>query len=973
MSLEFLSAVLPTQGKYCAFTLRNGKPHKTVFVDTLDNLLQTNLKFSDQGLNAFNALASFDDEGSREADHALYMRSFFMDLDCGDGKSFTTKKLAREQLASFLQASGLGTLGAPWLVDSGGGIHVYWPLQEDVAIDEWRPVAQGLKQAAKKAGFAIDMSVTADAARVLRTPGTMNSKYDPPKSVTLREQGDVFDAQAIAEIVGRYAPVAAPKPASTALTIPGKRPTLAEMSPAAKAMMGNNVTYFKNIVVKTVAGEGCNQVAHYMNNAQQDGMEPLWRGILSLTKYCDDADKAALKISALHPYDYDRMQTKLAAIKGPYSCLALESENPGGCDGCQHRGRITNPLILGREVQTIAEAAPVMYAPQEDEYDDSPAPMQEMKPTPPRGFEYGRNGGVYYVKPATKDEDQQRIMLTGFDFYMSRMFRDGQDHVAEFVVVKGGERITFGIPTSVVGDGRASIKELSKNNVFAEGGAACDVYLAAYVRACMNEASREGKYVPVPPRLGWQENGDFVISDHVYSARGRRHDYQYKSNRLSNVIEITQPRGDFGKWKEVMEMMRRKAIADPMVWGHCATAMTGFASPLMKFAPKGAAAVVVHICGKATGAGKSLSSILANSVWGNPTGMRVGNKTSETTMMQRAGMLGSIHLNVDEVTEKNRKSGGEWLPAFLYDFSHGEHKIKGSATGNAEIQQDSKWNSMGLISSNDPALEAMMGARDHTSYGEARRFLEWQLPRDWKISWTDEEREILRQIDDNYGVAGRYWIEWLMDNQDLAQDVYERILARWRKVSGADDNERFWTSGIAAELTATVLCSSGVDKKTGRRFAGIIDFPYSKIEEFWLGIVQYMRSVINANSTSALDMLNSYTREYIGNFVKIDGSMQATFSHLLSGNTAKNAVRGRIEYDVNPGYVDYYIEVKLMKIHCAHVGYSYLEFVKELEGHPKISVIEMRKDLLAGTKSPAMRVNCLRITRAVGDVDPDEV
>ena len=273
MALDFLSAVLPTTGAYCVFTLRNGKPFKQVFINDIENLYDTALNFSAQRLNVFHALASFELPTSEEAkekrtaENARYMRALFLDLDCGKewveekvvndtvvpahwkDKAFTSKRAAVEQLHTFLEKTGLDALGTPWLVDSGGGVHVYFPLSEDAPIEVWRPVAVALKRAAKAFSFPIDEKVTSDAARVLRTPGTSNWKYGAPKDVVLRQRGEVFDLAAVAACLSEHA-APAPKLPGTAVMIPGRRPST-EMSTIAKAMAGNNVTFFKNIMVRT--------------------------------------------------------------------------------------------------------------------------------------------------------------------------------------------------------------------------------------------------------------------------------------------------------------------------------------------------------------------------------------------------------------------------------------------------------------------------------------------------------------------------------------------------------------------------------------------------------------------------------------------------------------------------------------------------------------------------------------------------
>ena len=960
-SHDFLSAVLPRQGKYCTFTMK-GPLRKNIFVDDLENLYETNVSLSEVGNNTFYALSTFDEQGTREAVHAQYVRALFADLDCGvdaktgKQKAFASKKAAVAALAEFMEATDLGTLGSPWLVDSGGGVHVYWPLAQDATIEEWKPVAEALKRAAAHHSFPIDMTVTADAARVLRMPGTSNWKYEPPKPVLLKQRGGIFSLRALADTLAPFKIPSLQTP-TTALTLAGVRPQAASISPVAQALMGNSVTYFKNIMVRTAAGTGCGQLAHYITNADQDGMEPLWRGLLSLAKPCADGDKAARKLSALHPYDEDRMYAKLAEIKGPYPCSKLDSENPGVCTQCPHWGKITNPLALGREVLTLT-SAPVETA------DEVVQDQTRSLPTPPYGFEYGRTSGVYYRKPADKDEGDKLMLLVPFDFYMTRMIRDMDSTQAEFRVTKGDRHFTFAVPTSDVVEVRSCLKVLAKNNVMA-ANAGVDAYLYQYVRQSIQNASANGEEVVVPQRFGWQPDGSFAVHDTVFSPIADDKDFKFASDRLHNVINATKPNGSLENWRSVYEMMRRKAATDPVVWGHLAAAGIGFGTILMQFTPHGSRAGVFHACSPGSGAGKTFAQSMAVSVWGENGRYMVAPSTSEKTMMQRAGMLGSLMLGVDEITSKNRSLAMEWLPSFIFDYAAGMHKIKGSASSNSEVAQELLWSAIAFISSNTPGLEAMMGARKHTSEGEARRHLEWQTPAGYELKWTPEENEIRSLLEHNTGVAGPLFAKWCARNMNKVHHVMQQVLEHWKKISGARDDERFWTAMVVSVVSGYVLA--------GRKYANIVDIPATPIFEFFLKLVVRQRRIIASNQKSATDTLNAYIAEYMGNFIKTEGSQ--VMQHLVGGaaiqpSSAKSQVRGRVEYNVTPGHVDFYIEMRLLKLHCADSGLGYEAFVNQLQDN--LTVDTVRKNLLAGTKGPEMRVPCLKITKTIADVEATE-
>jgi len=171
--LDFIAAVVPSAGVYCVAELSSRKKQH-VYAQQVADLEPIIEQFNAKNYDIYFALASFIEEGKRTAENALYMRSFFMDIDCGEGKAYLTKQAAVTALDEFLQATDLGKMGNPWIVSSGGGLHIYWPLNADVAIAEWRLAAENLKRLCKKHTLHIDFTVTADAARVLRVPETRN-------------------------------------------------------------------------------------------------------------------------------------------------------------------------------------------------------------------------------------------------------------------------------------------------------------------------------------------------------------------------------------------------------------------------------------------------------------------------------------------------------------------------------------------------------------------------------------------------------------------------------------------------------------------------------------------------------------------------------------------------------------------------------------------------------------------------------
>ena len=279
--LEFLAVVLPPPefGRYCVAEL-NTKEH--AFVQALEDTEAHINRWHNSKLDVYFALATFGIEDNRQATNARYVKSLFIDMD-----GYVSKKDAALALHAFLDKTGLDTLGTPYVVASGGGLHCYWPLTESVPIESWKPVAENFKRLCKQEGLAIDMTVTADAARVLRVPDTTNfkKKYATPRPVRMLTEGDVFSFEGLASLIREklagsvYETQAVPK-----LDLAGTRPTGASAPSATSVkLFENSITKFKPIWLATQNARGCGQLAHYVEHATEEGMEPIWRGLLSWT------------------------------------------------------------------------------------------------------------------------------------------------------------------------------------------------------------------------------------------------------------------------------------------------------------------------------------------------------------------------------------------------------------------------------------------------------------------------------------------------------------------------------------------------------------------------------------------------------------------------------------------------------------------------------------------------------------------
>ena len=158
-------------------------------------------------LNVFFAVGSYAGKNRRDP---IAKRCLYLDLD---SKDFGSVEVALQQLGAFVRAVGLP---APSIyVHSGRGVHIYWCLDRDVPVDEWEPVAKALKAKCIELEFNADRSATADPARVLRCPGTLNRKDATPLPCrVLADNGTTYDIKQIAAQLDVIKTAAASKLAS---------------------------------------------------------------------------------------------------------------------------------------------------------------------------------------------------------------------------------------------------------------------------------------------------------------------------------------------------------------------------------------------------------------------------------------------------------------------------------------------------------------------------------------------------------------------------------------------------------------------------------------------------------------------------------------------------------------------------------------------------------------------------------------
>ncbi|MEO8838181.1 MAG: DUF3987 domain-containing protein, partial [Herbaspirillum sp.] len=261
-------------------------------------------------------------------------------------------------------------------MDSGYGVHAYWPLIIALSAADGKALADKFKVVCNANQLRADPTVTADIARILRIPGTHNYK-DPenPKLVKIKGPLQKYDTVTIiASIEACYKksgtePMALnvePLFSHAQSKIPAYIQSTATLDQT-KSLIGNIPKSFAIILKRNEAGNGCAQLKNIFDN-QASIDEPHWRAGLSIARFCEDGASAIHDISNKHPkYTAEATEAKATTIKGPYTCDTFKSNWPDECKGCQFYGKITSPIQLGSNngVTSNPIAAPLTWAPAE--------------------------------------------------------------------------------------------------------------------------------------------------------------------------------------------------------------------------------------------------------------------------------------------------------------------------------------------------------------------------------------------------------------------------------------------------------------------------------------------------------------------------------------------------------------------------------------------------------------------------------
>lgn len=916
----FLRHVTGDDGYYCLFAVKLGQNDRPqTFHTSYDSLLQEARKLDARGYSPYFALATFKENGTRVADNVKQLKSFFMDIDCGEGRDYPSKKEGLQALQRFCKKV---ELPRPLLVDSGRGVHCYWPLSNPVSRDEWKPVADHLKQLCKNHGFTIDASVTADAARVLRIPTTHNHKTEPPSPVEFYSEHvpEYVTLEDFAKSIG-------------ADKIPAKSLEPMPNSAVMDALMGNKQFKFKDIITKE---SSCAQLVDIVTK-QDECSEPMWRAGLSIAKFCSDGQKAAHVMSKNHPeYSAEETQDKFDKIKGPYLCHHFDEFKPDVCTKCPHWGKIKSPISLGGSIKEATEEDNIVEVPALD-LPNTPTTTYVI-PTYPKPYIRGANGGVY-VRTQDEEGDPTEDLVYHNDIYVVNRIVDVE--LGELVVIRlhlpqDGVR-EFTVPLTAVTSREEFRKQMSMQGVAVTKMDKLMTYMTTWI----NELQATTKADKARTQFGWTDDTHlaFVVGNQEISRNGVKANPPSKAT--AGLMNAFKPKGSLEQWKQMANFYNRDGFEL-----HQYIVATAFGSPLMDLMPVACSGFHVH--SKDHGLGKTTAMYVAASVWGDPEQLVVNAVDTQNSLMLRGEVYKNLPFYIDELTNGD----GEQLSNLVYQLSSGKQRNRMAGNSNTERTRGEPWSLLSISTGNTSVLERI-SAFKNAPKAEAARMLETKAVKLFDESTTkhltDAHQANSKSI---FGHAGVPYMQHVMQNMDRVIAMLQDVQRKVDSGAGLTAQDRFWSAGVTVTIVGFLLASE----------LDLLQYDKEGFFRYALRLLGENRNTSKDLVSSTADVLNDFVHEHWGSILKIRSTDDLRKAHdngidslVIPEFDPRVRLVGRYETDVKK----LFIIPKVLKAWCAKQQINYSSLIQDFKDNYNGKTLKIRLTKGTPTQMPPSHVMCV--------------
>ncbi len=345
--------------------------------------------------------------------------------------------------------------------------------------------------------------------------------------------------------------------------------------------------------------------------------------------------------------------------------------------------------------------------------------------------------------------------------------------------------------------------------------------------------------------LGWTEN-EFI----PYTQ-----DYKFDGDRsFESIFKDIHSKGDYELWKEKVSELRNKSETLHFI---IASSFASVLIELLHINP-----FIVHLWGK-SGTGKSITLIVAMSIWGNPKiGHLVKNLNSTNVGLERlSAFLNNIPFAGDELQAiKNKYSDFNEL---IYKLTQGEGKSRGTVDGG--IAEQLKWNCAFLTTGEEPITS------EFSKEGVKNRVIEIED----NNPIIENGKEVVNFLVNNYGFAGKEFVE----NLPSVEDLQKRHTEIFNKL-----NKRYKSTGKQTNAIATVLLA---DELTSKSIFGDTPLSIEQAEKYFTKDIDEAERIYNLIVDwlfANINKFEGYSTEVWGKYIAIEDGEDKKIQHFYINN-----------------------------------------------------------------------------------------
>ena len=850
---------------------------------------------------------------SRKAKDCTGAAALWLDIDIGAHHAkpdYTDAKLFAADFKKFMAGTGLPM---PWIVSTGHGVHLYWPLGRTVTPDKWSRFMARLFAACDKYGLRYDHAAT-DISRILRVPGTYNYKGQPVP-VKIAKTG-VTDLLKLATVLKQYEPA---------------KQTAVKHADTVREMRETD-----SIV------NGCEQI-RTCGAAEYE----TWRNAARCLTFCDHGYETFHQLSQDDSrYDVDQCDKTWDSLEkdnyAPVLCATFEKAHPDVCAKCPSHNKIKTPVMLGKKLKAKVESAPA------DSIRGVPFESDSYNVVPGKGVQWTFQN---------KEGADITLTIAPFEFYImelvidNRMLTPMRTYKSRVVFSDNSYRDFDFVVDDMYKSGLAPARILTQYGISVEPDNMDQMikFMKTYIAKVQNELTPSF----VRDHYGWYEvqdlsgehHSEFVIGAQTYTASGVK--VTYLDSRAQAMAEHKMTvAGTLDEWKKIPRLYHELGQESAQLL-MCAS----FGSVFMPLGIGTATNVAYNFYDTVGGKGKtSLLAALA-SVWGDPSSLPLSKTDTVSAKYQQYSVYHNLPILIDEITGM---SAGD-IANMLYDLVNGREKNRSNRQG-TELQRGGSWQTITVSTSNQSLYEMLKSFREQT-LATSMRVIEMRC--DFKdytgdTEITDKIDSVMTAVHSNYGLAGREFIKYILADSNIKKEVTDYVAqfsAKYRR----NNDERFWITGLGVALAAGRIAVR----------MGLLDYDMDALEK-WVGetLLSTMRSSVRDNRQNPVSILADFITDNINNTLVVA-------EHTRQGKEPpvgmpdpyvsiepRGSLQIRRELDSNTVV---FKKAALTRWADSH-GISASTLLDDLKGYPNASITNTLMDLGQGVKRySSARQRCISI------------